>query len=120
MKMDELVKRIDRLSSNKRQLLYALLHRDGHTAQELPIPRINKGSTCHLSYAQQRLWFLDQLQPGNAFYNIPQVIRLQGAVDVGVLERSLNAIVQRHEALRTIFKSEEGIAHQVILPELKL
>ena len=56
-----------------------------------------------LSFAQQRMWFLDQLEPGNALYNVPYLVRLQGRLDGQLLERSLQEIVKRHEALRTRF-----------------
>ena len=66
------------------------------------------------SYAQQRLWFLDQLEPATPLYNVPEALRLRGRLDVGALERSLNEIVQRHEALRTTFESREGEPLQVV------
>ncbi len=59
--------------------------------------------TAPLSFAQQRLWFLDQYEPGNILYNIPAAIRLHGALDVTALERSFDTILKRHEALRTTF-----------------
>ena len=65
------------------------------------------------SYAQQRLWFLDQLEPATALYSVAEAFRLRGRLDVGVLERSLNEIVQRHEALRTTFESRDGEPFQV-------
>src|SRR3954451_10790234 len=55
------------------------------------------------SFAQDRLWFADQLEPGSALYNIPAAFRLSGPLDVPVLERALDEIVDRHEALRTTF-----------------
>lgn len=67
-----------------------------------------------LSYAQQRLWFLDQLEPGTASYNIPKAVRLKGNLEVGVLERVLNEIVRRHEALRTTFELVEEQPMQII------
>ena len=67
-----------------------------------------------LSFAQQRLWFLDQLEPGTATYNIPIGIRLSGQLDVSALERSIGEVVRRHETLRTRFVEEEGTARQVI------
>ncbi len=65
-----------------------------------------------LSFAQQRLWFLDQLSPGTALYNVPLVLDLEGFVDVDALERALREIVQRHEPLRTVFPSEGGLPRQ--------
>ncbi|MCG8419701.1 MAG: amino acid adenylation domain-containing protein [Proteobacteria bacterium] len=66
------------------------------------------------SFAQQRLWFVDQVAPGTATYNIPQAFRMRGPVDLGVLERNLCDIVKRHEALRTVFNAEEGELMQVV------
>ncbi|MEH2230338.1 MAG: non-ribosomal peptide synthase/polyketide synthase [Nostoc sp.] len=67
-----------------------------------------------LSYAQQRLWFLDQLQPNSALYNIPIALRLAGTLNVVALEESLREIIHRHEALRTNFVTVDGKASQVI------
>jgi len=61
-----------------------------------------------LSFAQERLWFLEQLQPGQAFNNIPAAIRLHGELDLVALEQSLTEIVHRHEVLRTAFSNQEG------------
>ncbi|MCC6858462.1 MAG: amino acid adenylation domain-containing protein [Bryobacterales bacterium] len=82
--------------------------------------RIPREGRLALSFGQQRLWFLDQLEPGSPLYNNAAAVRLRGAVDVPVLERALNEIVRRHEALRTVFLPEEGQPAQVILAELKL
>ncbi|HEV2735289.1 MAG TPA: condensation domain-containing protein, partial [Longimicrobiaceae bacterium] len=69
-----------------------------------------------LSFAQERLWFLDRLQPDSAFYNIPQALRLGGALDPAVLERALGEIVRRHEALRTTFHEGDAGPVQVVAP----
>jgi amino acid adenylation domain-containing protein len=69
-----------------------------------------------LSFAQQRLWLVDQLEPGNAFYNVPFASRLRGQLDTAVLERSLAEIVRRHEALRTTVSVVEGQPVQVVAP----
>ena len=83
----------------------------------VPVPR---GHRLPLSYAQQRLWFINQLRPSSPFYNVPSVLRLTGRLDVAALESSLNAIIQRHETLRTTFVAEDGHPMQQIHPELVL
>ncbi len=85
-----------------------------------PMVRVSRERPLPLSFAQQRLWFLDQLAPGNAFYNLPAVVRLTGVLDVGALERSFEALVRRHEALRTAFRAESGMPVQVISPEARV
>jgi amino acid adenylation domain-containing protein len=70
-----------------------------------------------LSFAQQRLWLLDRLEPGSAFYNIPVAVRLAGRLDPGALFAGLTAIVRRHEALRTTFGEVDGHPFQIIDPE---
>ncbi|MET0622967.1 MAG: amino acid adenylation domain-containing protein [Pyrinomonadaceae bacterium] len=88
--------------------------RAGTPSPMLPVPR---GRALPLSFAQQRLWFLDQFDSGNPIYNVPVVLRLSGPLDVDALERTLNEVVRRHEALRTVFRSERGGPMQVILPK---
>ncbi|MBD1812959.1 non-ribosomal peptide synthetase [Microcoleus vaginatus DQ-U2] len=80
-----------------------------------PIKRASRQEELPLSFAQQRLWFLDQLQPGNPAYNIPAAVRLKGAINVAVLEQTFQEIIKRHEALRTTFNSVEGRPAQVII-----
>ncbi|MBV9624350.1 MAG: amino acid adenylation domain-containing protein, partial [Acidobacteria bacterium] len=84
------------------------------------IPKLAGRDRLPLSFAQQRLWFLDQLEPGNPIYNIPQMFRLRGVLDAPRLERSLNAIVARHESLRTSFQAENGEPIEVVAPRLEL
>src|SRR5262252_8266279 len=73
-----------------------------------------------LSFAQQRLWFLDQSTPDNSFYNIPVAVRLQGRLDTQAFERSLNEIVSRHEVLRATYPAVDGRPSQVVAPTLSL
>ena len=70
-----------------------------------------------LSYAQQRLWFLDQLEPNSSFYNVPFALHLEGTLKIDVLEKSLQEIIQRHESLRTNFLTIDGNPVQIIKPE---
>ncbi|MEE8584232.1 MAG: amino acid adenylation domain-containing protein, partial [Acidobacteriota bacterium] len=81
-----------------------------------PIRPVKRKGDLPLSFAQQRLWFLDRLIPGNPFYNIPAAWELKGNLDVGALRWSLDQVVQRHESLRTRFPSREGRPCQEILP----
>ena len=75
---------------------------------------------CPLSFAQSRLWILDRFQPGNPAYNIATSVPLYGRVDAPVLERTINEIVRRHEALRTTFEVIDGQPAQVVKASLKL
>src|SRR5689334_13534774 len=81
-----------------------------------PIARQSSSDGVPLSFAQQRLWFLDQLQHGSPEYNISMAYRLKGDLQVSALEHSLNAIVNRHETLRTFIRTDKGQAVQVIAP----
>src|SRR6185369_13671715 len=73
-----------------------------------------EGNTMPLSFAQQRLWFIDQLEPGNPVYNTARGVRLRGALDIAALERALSELIRRHEALRTTFRDLHGEPVQVI------
>ncbi|HEU4655925.1 MAG TPA: amino acid adenylation domain-containing protein, partial [Capillimicrobium sp.] len=68
------------------------------------------------SYAQRRLWFIDQLEPGRPAYNVPLNFRLTGELDIPALAASLSHLVERHEALRTVFDAPDGEPVQVVLP----
>lgn len=79
-----------------------------------PLRRVGHRTHAELSFAQQRLWFLDQLIPNNPFYNIAVAYRLAGRLDIGALERALSEIVRRHESLRTSFQLLDGRPVQVV------
>ncbi|HEU4754210.1 MAG TPA: condensation domain-containing protein, partial [Armatimonadota bacterium] len=81
-----------------------------------PVVPVERTAPLPLSFAQERLWFLDRLEPGSATYNILAAWRLGGALDERALERSLGEIVRRHEALRTTFTEVDGSPVQVIAP----
>jgi len=92
----------------------------GEATRSERIGRVSREEPLPLSYAQQRLWFLDQLEPGNPFYNIPLAVRLRGELQPEILEQSLNEIIRRHEVLRMSFVNEGGRAVQVVAAELQL
>jgi amino acid adenylation domain-containing protein len=109
------------LSSKRKALLDAMLAEEGIEVSKASsarrISRREQPGPAPLSFAQQRLWFVDQFQPNSASYNIPIMLRLPSAIDVGCLERSLNEIVRRHEVLRTRFVLVGGVPMQEVLPK---
>ncbi|HKV07245.1 MAG TPA: amino acid adenylation domain-containing protein, partial [Thermoanaerobaculia bacterium] len=80
-----------------------------------PLVRVERRGDLPLSFAQQRLWFLEQLQPGSPVYNMPVALRLRGELSVPALRASLNEVVRRHESLRTVFVQVEGQPFQRVL-----
>ncbi len=86
------------------------------TAVRPSIPRRAEQGELPLSFAQERLWFLDQLEPGTAVYNLCQGVRMRGALDIATIEKALNEVVRRHESLRTNFVGAQGRPVQVIAP----
>lgn len=108
----------DELSKRKAEIR-ALLQQVKELAvarQEPIIPRGCRNCPIPLSFAQQQLWFLDQLEPCNPFYNIHGSVRFTGLLDVAALEQTLNEIIRRHEILRTTFTVIDGQPMQVISP----
>ena len=100
------------------QVTLALKQARGLTAPALR--RADRSQSLPLSFAQQRLWFINQLEPESALYNVPAALRLQGELDVAALERSLQEIVRRHEVLRTSFRLERGEPVQVISADWRI
>ena len=84
-----------------------------------PMLPISREKDLPLSFAQERLWFLDQYEPNSSVYNIPSALRLRGSLNIGALEQSLNEIIRRHESLRTTFSMMDGEAVQVIAPPVE-
>ncbi|WP_143281753.1 non-ribosomal peptide synthetase, partial [Caballeronia cordobensis] len=85
-----------------------------------PLQAMPRPAKLPLSFAQERLWFLEQLNPGQSTYNIPVAVRLSGSLDVSAFENALNALVARHESLRTSFAQHDGQAVQCIASELRI
>ncbi|WP_435021130.1 amino acid adenylation domain-containing protein [Tundrisphaera sp. TA3] len=81
-----------------------------------PIARVDRTVPLPASSSQRQLWFLDQLEPGGVAYNIPTAVRLTGELDADALRRALDAVVERHEILRTAFVSDGGVPFQVVQP----
>ena len=107
--------------SPKKQRLFELRLKDKRANSEMKtIPRKKGSDPAPLSFAQERLWFLDQLEPDSAVYNIPMGLRFGGALNVPVLQRCLNEVLRRHESLRTRFETVEGQPVQVIQPVASL
>ncbi|HEV8494807.1 MAG TPA: condensation domain-containing protein, partial [Candidatus Angelobacter sp.] len=93
--------------------------RQHETGDELTqIPLVSREDPIPLSFAQERLWFLDQLDGGSATYNIPSALRLQGNLNAGVLEKVFAEIIRRHEVLRTVFVTLHDQPIQQILPDV--
>jgi hypothetical protein len=119
--VSDLYKQIASLSGEKRRLFDLYLQKEGVTLSELLIVAQERGSDHFpLSFAQQRLWFLDQLEPGSPLYNNPAAIRFTGPLDLTAMEQALNEIIGRHEILRTTFTTVGGQPVQVIAPKLIL
>ncbi|MGY2224210.1 amino acid adenylation domain-containing protein [Pseudomonas gingeri] len=95
---------------------FAELAGQGTASQAPAFVRVNRDQPLGLSYAQQRQWFLWQLEPESAAYNIPAALRLDGVLEVEALRRSFEALVTRHETLRTTFHQDGGQARQIIRP----
>jgi amino acid adenylation domain-containing protein len=89
----------------------------GESLEAPPITPCARSERSRLSFAQQRLWFLSQLEPDSASYSIPAALRIEGRLRLSVLERTLSEVRRRHEALRTVFPAIEGEPVQVVCPD---
>jgi amino acid adenylation domain-containing protein len=93
-----------------------LAGREGLGLRMPPLERVARGGDLPLSFPQQRLWFLSQLEPGNPFYNLSVAVRLSGQLGIAPLTATMGEMVRRHEALRTVFPVRDGRPVQQILP----
>ncbi|HEX2078686.1 MAG TPA: amino acid adenylation domain-containing protein [Longimicrobium sp.] len=116
--MDQTITRSrDTLSEAKRLLLEKRIK--GQAKPVTPknaIKRVGGGPVHPMSFAQERLWFLDQLEPGNPFYNIPMACLVSAKVDVATMERVFTELIRRHESLRTVFRVVDGEPKQIVQP----
>jgi hypothetical protein len=110
----------DRAAEDRRMLAYLLEQEGIPHPNEPTIGRRPTSGDPPLSFAQQRLWFLHQLEPDSPAYNMPLALRLTGALDVAALTRALEEIVHRHETLRTTFATTGGAPSQVIASDVRL
>lgn len=118
--MNELLMRLAALPPEKQQDLFEKLGALGASRSQPPLAWRRRTGPAPASFAQERLWVLDRLTPGRATYNIPYALRIDGSLNVGALERSLNAVVLRHEVLRTTFPDTGGVPIQRIAPHAEV
>ncbi|WP_178118564.1 amino acid adenylation domain-containing protein [Pseudomonas sp. SZ57] len=115
---ERIAQRFVGLPVEQRRQILAKMHETGQSFKLLPIAVTRHAAArIPLSYAQQRMLFLWQMEPGNAAYNVPMAVRLNGALDRQALSAALDLLVQRHETLRTRFVSEDGAFYQEILEQ---
>ncbi|MDQ1355549.1 MAG: hypothetical protein QG657_5859, partial [Acidobacteriota bacterium] len=118
----DLAQRISKLSPEQRKLLELKLKEKKLDILQIPITRVSREDRkgFPLSFAQERLWFLDRLEPGTPVYNIAKATKLDGPLNKEILEKSIQEIVRRHDIFRAVFVMEQGDPLQVILPELSI
>ena len=113
----------DRLSAFATELAihfgYHIADKD-RSERRLALKPLDRSQKLPLSFAQQRLWFLEQLEPGQANYNIPASVRIRGKADKSALIRAIRQLSERHESLRTVFTVEDGRAYQRILKDISI
>ncbi|MGB3534212.1 MAG: amino acid adenylation domain-containing protein [Microcoleaceae cyanobacterium] len=114
-KFNELTQRIASLSPEQRQLLEQKLKSKKQQSSSLKIRKREINDDLPLSYAQQRLWFIHQLEPDTSAYNIPIAWHLNGNLNIDFLIKSFTEIISRHESLRTNFKSLDNIKPQAVI-----
>lgn len=116
--MSKLAERIRSLTPAQRLLLKKQLEqqKNASLAKAHIIPAREQPDVCAVSLDQERLWFIDQLEPNSSAYNICSAFRLNGKLRLPILLRSFNEVIKRHESLRTTFVAIDGVPHQIIAP----
>ncbi|HEY6422704.1 MAG TPA: condensation domain-containing protein, partial [Pseudonocardiaceae bacterium] len=112
--------RQSRMSALPAHLQELLRRRLSGQSEQDTIPPTARTSPLPLSFAQQRLWFLNKFEPGSSEYITPCALRLRGGLDVAALGRALSGLVARHESLRTTFESVDGRGVQVVHPPFEV
>ena len=103
------------LGSAQRRVFLNKLREQGLDASSLPVPPGMAGERSPASFSQQRLWFLEQLEPGNSTYHLPGALRLKGELNVAAVGTAFERVAERHASLRTVFDTaEDGTPEQVI------
>ena len=107
------------LAPQQRREFLHKMQEQGVSFGQLPIPQTaSPDAPCALSYAQQRQWFLWQLDPQSAAYHIPAALRLRGELNVAALQHSFDALLERHHSLRRVF-AEDDSEHAASLPQIQ-
>ncbi|NRA56463.1 MAG: amino acid adenylation domain-containing protein, partial [Gammaproteobacteria bacterium] len=121
MSNSALVKGFIQLPLDKRKVFFEKLTSKKISLTQLPIPAVkDEFNRIPLSYAQERLWVLWQLEPSSAAYNMPIALRLKGKLNLSALEKSFNNLIVRHDVLRTIFGQDDLGVYQIIKPEASI
>ncbi|MEH2198295.1 amino acid adenylation domain-containing protein [Nostoc sp.] len=118
--MSDILKRIETLSPEKRELVLQKLKKQQQSTSDNKLIPISRQQLLPVSFAQQRLWFLDQLEGENCVYNVPFFLQISGCLQIAALQQAITAIIQRHEVLRTSFCVVNESPIQVIHANPKL
>src|SRR4051812_29916862 len=115
-RLEDIARRLATLPHDKQAEFARWLAQRAISVLSLPIVPQARPAVVPLSFAQRRLWLLDQLHPGSSSYNVPRVYALTGALDPAALARALDALVARHEVLRTTYAEADGEPAQIVGP----
>ena len=117
----KIMKRFIGLGLEQRKVYLQRMLQEGVSPANLPIPQVRlEAAALPLSYAQERQWFLWQLDPHSAAYHIPSALRLKGRLDIAALQKSFEYLIARHESLRTRFRRVGEVTQQAVLPGLSI
>ncbi|WP_241526813.1 non-ribosomal peptide synthetase, partial [Pseudomonas sp. BIOMIG1BDMA] len=119
--MQALIESVGSLSAQEKKALAVLLKQQGINLFEIaPVFKRQQDEPLRLSYAQERQWFLWQLEPESTAYHVPRALRLNGPLDLAALQRSFDTLVARHESLRTCLQQDGDNTLQIIRPQMRI